>query len=170
MSSPSTTPIVDKIGKLEKLIIEGKVTLVDDDSKPLKKVEYPRTILIVTSRDWKIFNGPYMTQNVLNILKKWSPDAIYKKILRTDALCRGSFTRALIELDATCWLKDRLVVVPKLEGLANGNSMNDFVEDKIKKVEVLVTVPLKLIVFAMLAACASRAVETLSATSFLMVA
>ncbi|GJW54917.1 putative reverse transcriptase domain-containing protein [Tanacetum coccineum] len=30
-SSTSTTPIVDKIGKLEKLIIEGKVTLVDDD-------------------------------------------------------------------------------------------------------------------------------------------
>ncbi|GKA44786.1 hypothetical protein Tco_0737582 [Tanacetum coccineum] len=32
------------------------------------------------------------------------------------------------------------------------------------------SVPLKLIVFAMLAACASRAAETLSATSFLMAA
>ncbi|GJU94854.1 hypothetical protein Tco_1319610 [Tanacetum coccineum] len=39
-SSTSTTPIVDKIGKLEKLIIDGKVTLVDDDGKPLKKVDY----------------------------------------------------------------------------------------------------------------------------------
>ncbi|GKB51322.1 retrotransposon protein, putative, ty1-copia subclass, partial [Tanacetum coccineum] len=40
-SSTSTTSIVDKIGKLEKLIIDGKVTLVDDDGKPLKKVDYP---------------------------------------------------------------------------------------------------------------------------------
>ncbi|GJZ40792.1 hypothetical protein Tco_0587678 [Tanacetum coccineum] len=37
----TSTPIVDKIGKLEKLIIEGKVTLVDDDGIPLKKVDYP---------------------------------------------------------------------------------------------------------------------------------
>ncbi|GJY72288.1 hypothetical protein Tco_1047841 [Tanacetum coccineum] len=36
-----TTPIVDKIGKLEKQIIDGKVTLVNDDGKPLKKVDYP---------------------------------------------------------------------------------------------------------------------------------
>lgn len=35
----STTPIVEKISKIEKLIIEGKVTLVDDDGKPLKKVD-----------------------------------------------------------------------------------------------------------------------------------
>ncbi|GJS51426.1 stigma-specific STIG1 family protein [Tanacetum coccineum] len=40
-SSTSTTPIVDKIGKLKKLIVDGKVTLVDDDGKPLKKVNYP---------------------------------------------------------------------------------------------------------------------------------
>ncbi|GKA35731.1 hypothetical protein Tco_0722222 [Tanacetum coccineum] len=37
-----TSPLpVDKIGKFEKRIIKGKVTLVDDDSKPLKKVDYP---------------------------------------------------------------------------------------------------------------------------------
>ncbi|GJS61883.1 retrotransposon protein, putative, ty1-copia subclass [Tanacetum coccineum] len=35
-----TGPIVDKIRKLEKLIIEEKATLVDDDGKPLKKVDY----------------------------------------------------------------------------------------------------------------------------------
>nr|GEV13499.1 hypothetical protein [Tanacetum cinerariifolium] len=40
-SITSTTPIVDKIRKLEKLIIYGKVTLVDDDGKTLKKVDYP---------------------------------------------------------------------------------------------------------------------------------
>ncbi|GJR79575.1 hypothetical protein Tco_0150360 [Tanacetum coccineum] len=40
-SSTSTTPIVEKIGKFEKLIIDGKITLVDDDGKPLKKVDYP---------------------------------------------------------------------------------------------------------------------------------
>ncbi|GJW90832.1 hypothetical protein Tco_0168385 [Tanacetum coccineum] len=39
-SSTSTTLIVDKIMMLEKLITEGKVTLVDDDGKPLKKVDY----------------------------------------------------------------------------------------------------------------------------------
>ncbi|GJR86707.1 putative reverse transcriptase domain-containing protein [Tanacetum coccineum] len=37
-SSPSTSPIIDKIDKIEKLIIDGKVTLVDDDGKPLEKV------------------------------------------------------------------------------------------------------------------------------------
>ncbi|GJW94028.1 hypothetical protein Tco_0173700 [Tanacetum coccineum] len=37
-SGTSTTPIVDKIRKLEKLIIEGKVTLVDDDGKPMKRL------------------------------------------------------------------------------------------------------------------------------------
>nr|GEY99962.1 hypothetical protein [Tanacetum cinerariifolium] len=39
-SSTSTIPIVGKIGKLKKLIIKGKVTLVDDDGKPLKKIDY----------------------------------------------------------------------------------------------------------------------------------
>ncbi|GJX77755.1 hypothetical protein Tco_0324566, partial [Tanacetum coccineum] len=39
-SSISTTPIVEKIGKLENLIIDGKITLVDDEGKPLKKVDY----------------------------------------------------------------------------------------------------------------------------------
>ena len=31
--------MVEKIGKIEKLIIEGKATLVDGDGKPLKKVD-----------------------------------------------------------------------------------------------------------------------------------
>ncbi|GJV68874.1 retrotransposon protein, putative, ty1-copia subclass [Tanacetum coccineum] len=39
-SSTSTTPIVDKIGKFEKLIIDGKVTLVDDEGEPVKNVDY----------------------------------------------------------------------------------------------------------------------------------
>ncbi|GKD31422.1 hypothetical protein Tco_1242200, partial [Tanacetum coccineum] len=39
-NSISTTPIVEKIDKLEKLIIDGKITLVDDEDKPLKKVDY----------------------------------------------------------------------------------------------------------------------------------
>ncbi|GJW81864.1 retrotransposon protein, putative, ty1-copia subclass [Tanacetum coccineum] len=40
-SSTSTTPIINKIEKLKKLIIDEKVTLVDDDGKSLKKVDYP---------------------------------------------------------------------------------------------------------------------------------
>ncbi|GJU95378.1 hypothetical protein Tco_1320134 [Tanacetum coccineum] len=35
---PSTTPIVEKIDKIEKLIIERKVTLVDDEGKQLENV------------------------------------------------------------------------------------------------------------------------------------
>ncbi|GKE34378.1 hypothetical protein Tco_1453700 [Tanacetum coccineum] len=38
--SPSTTPIIEKIDKIEKLIIDGRVTLVDDEGKPLEKVVY----------------------------------------------------------------------------------------------------------------------------------
>ncbi|GJX26883.1 hypothetical protein Tco_0233179 [Tanacetum coccineum] len=34
--SPSTTPIIEKIDKTEKLIIDGRVTLVDDEGKPLE--------------------------------------------------------------------------------------------------------------------------------------
>ncbi|GKB20840.1 hypothetical protein Tco_0854763 [Tanacetum coccineum] len=38
-NSLSTTPIIKKIDKIEKLIIDGKVTLVYDEGKPLEKVE-----------------------------------------------------------------------------------------------------------------------------------
>ncbi|GJU14098.1 hypothetical protein Tco_1136494 [Tanacetum coccineum] len=37
----NTTLIVEKIGKLEQLIIDGIGTLFDDDGKPLKRVDYP---------------------------------------------------------------------------------------------------------------------------------
>nr|GEW80171.1 hypothetical protein [Tanacetum cinerariifolium] len=36
----STTPIVEKTDKLERLIIDEKLTRVDDEGKPLKKVDY----------------------------------------------------------------------------------------------------------------------------------
>nr|GEW28628.1 hypothetical protein [Tanacetum cinerariifolium] len=39
-SSTTTTPIVEKIDKLERLIIDGKLTLVDDEGKPLEKFYY----------------------------------------------------------------------------------------------------------------------------------
>ncbi|GKB48743.1 hypothetical protein Tco_0899496 [Tanacetum coccineum] len=39
-SSLSTTHIVEKIDKIEKLIIDGQVTLVDDEDKPMEKVDY----------------------------------------------------------------------------------------------------------------------------------
>nr|GEU61225.1 ribonuclease H-like domain-containing protein [Tanacetum cinerariifolium] len=38
-SSTSTTPIVEKIDKIERLIIDGNVTLVNDEAKPLLKVD-----------------------------------------------------------------------------------------------------------------------------------
>ncbi|GKA67872.1 putative reverse transcriptase domain-containing protein [Tanacetum coccineum] len=39
-SSPSTTPVIKKVDKIEKLIIDGNVTLMDDEGKPLEKVDY----------------------------------------------------------------------------------------------------------------------------------
>ncbi|GKD90453.1 hypothetical protein Tco_1365960 [Tanacetum coccineum] len=39
-SSLSTNPVIAKIDKIEKLIINGKVTLVDDEGKPLEKDVY----------------------------------------------------------------------------------------------------------------------------------
>ncbi|GJY19329.1 stigma-specific STIG1 family protein [Tanacetum coccineum] len=39
-SSLITTPIVEKIDKIEKLIIDRQVTLLDDDGKPVEKVDY----------------------------------------------------------------------------------------------------------------------------------
>nr|GEU47455.1 DNA-directed DNA polymerase [Tanacetum cinerariifolium] len=40
-SSTCYTPIIDKIGKFEDLLIDGQVILVDDVGNPLKKVECP---------------------------------------------------------------------------------------------------------------------------------
>ncbi|GJY86004.1 probable transcription factor KAN2 isoform X1 [Tanacetum coccineum] len=40
-SSTSTTPIMDKIGKFENLVIDEQAILVDEAGNPLKKVEYP---------------------------------------------------------------------------------------------------------------------------------
>ncbi|GJV50605.1 hypothetical protein Tco_1446346, partial [Tanacetum coccineum] len=37
----SSTPIVEKINVLEEKILKGKLVLVDDDGKPLEKVDYP---------------------------------------------------------------------------------------------------------------------------------
>ncbi|GJR45896.1 hypothetical protein Tco_1313999 [Tanacetum coccineum] len=36
--SPSATPIAERIDKLERKMIDGKLMLVDDDGKPLSKV------------------------------------------------------------------------------------------------------------------------------------
>ncbi|GKE88844.1 hypothetical protein Tco_1566319, partial [Tanacetum coccineum] len=38
VASNSTTPIVERIDEIERQIIDGKITLVDDDGKPLPKV------------------------------------------------------------------------------------------------------------------------------------
>ncbi|GJW67709.1 hypothetical protein Tco_0122133 [Tanacetum coccineum] len=38
-SSPSTTPIIGKINKMENFIIDEKVILVDNEGKPLRKVD-----------------------------------------------------------------------------------------------------------------------------------
>ncbi|GJW13034.1 reverse transcriptase domain, reverse transcriptase zinc-binding domain protein [Tanacetum coccineum] len=49
-SNTSTTPIVEKFDKIQRLIIDGKVTLVNDEGKPLTKVGYGTNILL---EQWK---------------------------------------------------------------------------------------------------------------------
>lgn len=39
-----STPIVEKIGKLEKLLIDGKATLVDDDGLPIPSTSSTKTV------------------------------------------------------------------------------------------------------------------------------
>ncbi|GKC28479.1 hypothetical protein Tco_1035773, partial [Tanacetum coccineum] len=39
-SSHNTTPIAEKIDKIKKLIIDWQVTLVDDEGKPVERVDY----------------------------------------------------------------------------------------------------------------------------------
>ncbi|GJW48644.1 hypothetical protein Tco_0080290 [Tanacetum coccineum] len=41
LGTNGTTPIIGNIDKLGRLIIDGKLTLVDDEDKPLEKVDYP---------------------------------------------------------------------------------------------------------------------------------
>ncbi|GKD60792.1 retrotransposon protein, putative, ty1-copia subclass [Tanacetum coccineum] len=41
-NSTNTTPIIDKIGKFEHVLMDGQAILVDEAGNPLKKVEYPR--------------------------------------------------------------------------------------------------------------------------------
>ncbi|GKE16151.1 hypothetical protein Tco_1423728 [Tanacetum coccineum] len=59
-SSMSTTPIVEKIGNIEKLIMDGKVTLVDDQGVPVKKEKggFGTTSLLEQRRD-SYENGDY---------------------------------------------------------------------------------------------------------------
>ncbi|GJT28088.1 retrovirus-related pol polyprotein from transposon TNT 1-94 [Tanacetum coccineum] len=78
----STTPIVDKIGKLEKLIIEEKVTIVDDD-KPQKKVDYPgdhdsddeRLSTIIRRLSHKLF------RKLLPFVKLYSGNIVSRNVL-----------------------------------------------------------------------------------------
>nr|GEY14587.1 hypothetical protein [Tanacetum cinerariifolium] len=45
-STISTNPIAEKVDKLEKIIIDEKITLVDDEGKPLKKMDYPDVLIV----------------------------------------------------------------------------------------------------------------------------
>nr|GEY76381.1 hypothetical protein [Tanacetum cinerariifolium] len=105
----STTPIVDKIRKLEKLIINGKVTLVDDDGKPLTNVNYP------------------VDHDSEDEVKSVDND-----LARSMASERGmsSYARAMLELRAYMELKDTIVAFghikeewPKNLGLGMGKNL-----------------------------------------------
>ncbi|GKD26965.1 hypothetical protein Tco_1233179, partial [Tanacetum coccineum] len=38
--SPNTTPLATRINDLKRKMLDGKLVLVDDDGKPLKKVDH----------------------------------------------------------------------------------------------------------------------------------
>ncbi|GKB09050.1 putative reverse transcriptase domain-containing protein [Tanacetum coccineum] len=58
-SSTSTFPIVEKNDKMERLIIEGKVTLVDDEDKPLTKKDGYGTNSLLEQWKESYVNGEY---------------------------------------------------------------------------------------------------------------
>ncbi|GKB18799.1 hypothetical protein Tco_0852722 [Tanacetum coccineum] len=71
-SSPSTTPIMEKINKMENLIIDGKAILVDNKGKPLSKVDEDSEDEVASvDNDMANFlakNDGYGTQS---LLKQW---------------------------------------------------------------------------------------------------
>ncbi|GJT60720.1 hypothetical protein Tco_1004253 [Tanacetum coccineum] len=77
-SSIRTTPIVDKIRKIEKLIVDGKLTLMDNDGKPLKKVDYPGNhdsedeVESVDNDMARSMASPKGLDLALKLLKQWS--------------------------------------------------------------------------------------------------
>ncbi|GJZ92591.1 proteasome subunit alpha type-5 [Tanacetum coccineum] len=104
-SCTSITPIVGKISKLEKLIIDGKVILVDDDGKPLKKFGYSgdhdsgdevelvdndmahsmASKRLAEGLDSVLRDGPWMIHGVYIIQNKWSPSvSLLKEDLSSD--------------------------------------------------------------------------------------
>ncbi|GJQ90653.1 hypothetical protein Tco_0001792 [Tanacetum coccineum] len=138
-SSTITTPIVEKIDKIEKLIIEGKITLVDDEGKPLEKVssscEYDSEDG-VASVDNEMANflakkDGYGTQSLLeqwtesyeNADNGYGPydDDMFEGVPVTsfseDGLSAIAAKLVMIELLADVELKDIIVVaMPKLMG------------------------------------------------------
>ncbi|GKB53583.1 pyruvate, phosphate dikinase, chloroplastic [Tanacetum coccineum] len=71
-SSPSTTPLMDKTNKMENLIIDGKAILVDNERKPLSKVDEDSEDEVASvDNDMANFlakNDGYGTQS---LLKQW---------------------------------------------------------------------------------------------------
>ncbi|GJX91168.1 hypothetical protein Tco_0344494 [Tanacetum coccineum] len=106
-SSPSTTFVVEKIDKIEKLIIEEKVTLADDESKPLEMVasscEYDSEDDIASvDNDMSNFlakKDGYGTQSLLEQWTKSYENADYRYDPYDDDMYEGSF-----KLFVTNWI------------------------------------------------------------------
>ncbi|GJX69188.1 hypothetical protein Tco_0304915 [Tanacetum coccineum] len=87
-----------------------------------KRVAYP----VFSSKygmDAMLDNGPWFIRNTTLIMKKWTPDA---NLLKED-VCRSSYVRVMIELQADMELRDTIVVVfPKLVEVNNSNPFDAF--------------------------------------------
>nr|GEU50883.1 hypothetical protein [Tanacetum cinerariifolium] len=75
--SPSTTPIIEKFDKTEKLIIDGKVTLVDDEGKLLEKVasscDYDSEDEVVSvNNEMASFLAKKDGYGIQSLLEKWT--------------------------------------------------------------------------------------------------
>ncbi|GJT76812.1 retrotransposon protein, putative, ty1-copia subclass [Tanacetum coccineum] len=76
LSSPSTTPSIEKINKMENLIIDGKAILVDNEGKPLRKVSRryswaSRMLLYIKDKEHgrlladSVLNGPFQYETIV---------------------------------------------------------------------------------------------------------
>nr|GEV42900.1 DNA helicase [Tanacetum cinerariifolium] len=87
-NSLSITPIVKKIDKIEKLIIEEKVTLVDDEGKPLKRLLLRESMWTVSCENADYGYDTYdddMYEGVCR-LHKLHPESVTKQYLNGESV------------------------------------------------------------------------------------
>ncbi|GJW59921.1 putative reverse transcriptase domain-containing protein [Tanacetum coccineum] len=109
----SSTQLLEKINMFEKKLLEGQSVLVDDDGKPVKKVDYSgnqdsedeiESRQTYVNDDYDPYDDDmYESQDIL--------DNIQSICDNLDIKGRSSYAREMIELRADVELKDTIIVV-----------------------------------------------------------